>query len=110
MFTGTTSRKELRIRIPGVEGVWFGTPQPDGSARLRRHGKVSRSDAITDVVIRENKGNPNNRWTILVHVLGNDEALVLTSLSELSALARSGRLVPELAQATAPRGWDFVTA
>lgn len=113
-FTGH-QQGEKRMSIPNLDGVWFGTGRADGSVLLRRHGKVSRKDAITDIILRKNNPVPgNSKFTIHVHVLGHEEALVLDSLSELSVMARDGRLLACFAKRQlvkrAPRGWDAVVA
>jgi hypothetical protein len=114
MYTKATTN-EKKHSIPGVDGVWFGTGRADGSLLLRRHGKVSRKDAITDIILKRNQPAPGNSpHTLLVHTLGSSEALVLNSFSELSKLAVEGRLkVPKTSSLRAvrvPHGWASVMA
>ncbi len=115
MFTKTTG-SEKRLSIPGIEGVWFGTGRPDGSVLLRRHGKISRKDAISDIIMKENEPAPGSpQFTFFVYTLGSKDAMVINKLSELAALAKDGRLKMPRAKrvvqsAKVPRGWDMVVA
>ena len=103
---------ERRMKLPHLSGVWFGTHKSNGDILLRRHGKASHKDSISDITVKHNV--PNSPLILHVHVHGHDEALVLEGgFTNLAKMVKGGRLLPEHAKRSghksiAPKGWDAV--